>query len=166
MRTTAVIAVALAACAGMAQAQNTSTWAYFEPDDAPLQAGVVSPEGAQLILKCDEPGRRSVYAVIVSPTPLRGSTTRPEVRSIWLTFDAGNRREFRWNYYESSVVAMNSRRDRNLAPFLHNLVEAEALEVRFDPEDAQPFNVDFAVTGARDAIDRVFESCEDESVLD
>lgn len=161
-----IAAAALVACAGAAQAQTSSAWAYFESDNAPLQAGVVSPQGGQLILKCDEPGEGSVFAVIVSPQQLRPSTTRPQVRALWLQFDDGNREEVRWRYYDQSVMALNTRRDRNLGPFLREMVDADRLEVRFDPADSQPFNISFTVTGARDAIDRVFESCEDESVLD
>ena len=166
MRTRVMIAAGLAVCAGMAQAQGGSAWGYFEADGVPLQAGVVSPDGGQLILKCDEPGDGSVFAVIVSPERLRPTTRRPQVRSLWLQFDDGNREEVRWRYYEQSVTALNTRRDRNLEPFLRELVEADRLEVRFDPDGTPPFNIGFTVTGARDAIDRVFESCEDDNVLD
>lgn len=166
MRSGFVAAAAIMATAGAAQAQGGSAWGYFESDNAPLQAGVVSPEGGQLILKCDEPGDGSVFAVIVSPEQLRPSTTRPQVRALWLQFDDGNREEVRWRYYERSVMALNTRRDRNLEPFLAEMVDADTLEVRFDPEDTQPFNITFNVTGARDAINRVFESCEDDSLID
>lgn len=166
MQTKVLLATALAACAAAAQAQGNSAWAYFQPEGAPLQAGVVSPDGGQLILKCDEPGRGSVFAVIVSSERLRPSTTRPQVRSLWLRFDDGNREEVRWRYHEQSVLALNTRRDRNLEPFLRELVNADKLEVRFDPDGIPPFNITFTVTGARDAIDRVFESWEDENVLD
>lgn len=157
---------ALLACASVTQAQGTSAWGYFEADGAPLQAGLVSPDGGQLILKCDEPGDGSVFAVIVSPQRLRPSTTRPQVRALWLTFDGGNREEVRWRYYEQSVMALNTRRDRNLEPFLREMVGADTLEVRFDPADGQPFSINFPVSGAREAIDRVFTSCEDDNVLD
>lgn len=165
MRIGLVAATAVVAVAGAAQAQRGSAWGYFETDGAPLQAGLTSPEGGQLILKCDETGDNSVFAVIVSPQELRPSTTRPQVRSLWLQFDGGNREEVRWRYYESSVMALNTRRDRNLMPFLEQMVDAENLEIRFDPEDTQPFNITFNVSGAREAIERVFESCEDTSGL-
>lgn len=162
-----VMAAALMLAAGSAaHGQGASQWGYFEADGAPLQAGLVSPEGGQLILKCDERGEGSVFAVIVSPERLRPSTRRPQVRSLWLQFDNGSRDEFRWRYYEQSVMALNTRRDRNLEPFLRELVEADRLSVRFDPDGTPPFNISFTVTGARAAIDRVFESCEDENVLD
>lgn len=166
MRTKIVAGAALLACASVTQAQGTSAWGYFEEEGAPLQAGVVSPDGGQLILKCDEPGDGSVFAVIVAPQRLRPSTNRPQVRALWLQFDGGNREEVRWRYYEQSVMALNTRRDRNLEPFLREMVDADTLNVRFDPADGQPFAINFTVTGARDAIDRVFESCEDDSVLD
>lgn len=166
MRTKILAGAALLACASVSQAQGTSAWGYFETDGAPLQAGLVSPDGGQLILKCDEPGDGSVFAVIVAPQRLRPSTNRPQVRSLWLQFDGGSREEFRWRYYEQSVMALNTSRDRNLEPFLREIVEADTLNVRFDPADGQPFAINFTVTGARDAIDRVFESCEDDNVLD
>lgn len=155
----------LLAMGSAGQAQDTSAWAYFESDDAPLQAGVVSPDGGQLILKCDEPGSRSVFAVIVAPQALRPSTDRPQVRSLWLRWDGGNREELRWRYYDTSVMALNTSRDRNLPPFLTDLADADQLEVRFDPADGQPFSINFTVSGARDAIGRVFESCEDDNPL-
>lgn len=166
MRNKFLAGAVLLACASVAQAQGTSVWGYFETDDAPLQAGVVSPDGGQLILKCDEPGDGSVFAVIVAPQRLRPATDRPQVRSLWLQFDGGNREELRWRYYEQSVMALNTSRDRNLEPFLRQMVEADTLDVRFDPADGQPFSISFTVSGARDAIDRVFASCEDDSVLD
>ncbi len=161
-----ITAAALAALLALpAQAQDSS-WAYFGGDGAPLQAGVQGPEGGQLILKCDEPGANEVFAVIFSPTRLRPSTTRPQVRSLFLRFDEGNRIEVRWRYYEQTVLALNTRRDRNLEPFLRDLVDAENLEVRLDPADGTPFELNFHVAGAREAIDRVFSSCEDDNVLD
>lgn len=166
MRKTFVAGAALLACASVTQAQGTSAWGYFEAEGAPLQAGLVSPDGGQLILKCDEPGEGSVFAVIVAPQRLRPSTNRPQVRALWLQFDGGNREEVRWRYYEQSVMALNTSRDRNLEPFLRELVDADTLNVRFDPADGQPFSINFTVSGARDAIDRVFASCGDESVLD
>ncbi|WAT16684.1 hypothetical protein OZN62_06935 [Aurantiacibacter sp. MUD11] len=166
MRTKLIAGIAIAACAGVAQAQGASQWGYFEADGQPLQAGVVSPDGGQLILKCDDTGEGSVFAVIVSPQRLRPSTTRPQVRALWLQFDGGNREEVRWRYYETSVTALNTRRDQTLEPFLRDMVEADQLTVRFDPADSQPFSINFTVTGAREAIDRVFESCEDESIID
>ena len=64
-----LIGAALAACSASVLAQDGS-WAYFEPEGAPLQAGVVAEDGAQLILKCDKPGKRSVYAVVVTNTSM------------------------------------------------------------------------------------------------
>jgi hypothetical protein len=166
MRKTILAGCALLACASVTQAQGTSAWAYFESDDAPLQAGLVSPDGGQLILKCDAPGSRSVFAVIVSPQTLRPSTDRPQVRSLWLRWDGGNREELRWRYYDQSLMALNTSRDRNLPQFLADMADADQLEVRFDPADGQPFSINFTVTGARDAVARVFESCEDDNPLE
>lgn len=165
MKTYFLPGLALAALAGPAAAQDSS-WAYFEPDGAPIQAGVQSANGGQLILKCDETGSNSVFAVIFSPTRLRPATDRPQVRSLWLRYDGGNREEVRWRYYDQTVTALNTRRDNNLEPFLRDLVDASELEVRLEPTDGAPVELNFQVAGSRDAINRVFESCGDRSIID
>lgn len=157
-------ALASLALVGSAQAQE-SAWAYFEPEGAPMQAGLQSANGGQLILKCDERGEGTVFAVIASPSRLRPPSDRPQVRSLWLRYDEGPREEVRWRYYDQTVLALNTRRDSNLAPFLSELVNATNLEIRLDPTDGAPVELNFAVTGARDAIARVFESCGDTNVV-
>jgi len=148
-----------------AQAQS-SAWGYFVPESGPIQAGVQSPEGGQLILKCDEPGKGEVFAVIVSPEQLRPASNRPQVRPLWLKFDDGSRDEDGWRHYENSVTALNTRRDRTLVQFLRDLADASTLEVRLEPSDGNPVLLNFQVAGAREAIARVFESCEDENFIE
>ena len=63
------IAVALLAVPVAAQDQ-ASPWQYYEPEGGTMQAGVVNAQGAQLILKCDKPGKGQVYAVVVTPEKL------------------------------------------------------------------------------------------------
>src|SRR5690606_41556146 len=54
-----IIGLGAVAIAAGASAQNAgSNWAYFEPEDGPMQAGVVNAKGEQLILKCDKPGNK------------------------------------------------------------------------------------------------------------
>ena len=161
----AVAGIAALAAPSQSSAQS-SAWAYFEPDGAPLQAGVQSADGGQLILKCDETGEGEVFAVVVSPSRLRPSTNRPQVRSLWIRFDDGPRKEERWRYYEQSVTALNTSRDQTLVDFLNGMADANMVEIRLEPADGPPFEVNFQINGARDAIARVFESCEDENFVE
>jgi hypothetical protein len=160
----ALSALGLAMASG-AQAQESS-WAYFEPEGAPMQAGLQSANGGQLILKCDETGEDKVFAVIFSPSRLRPPSNQPQVRALWLRYDDGPREEVRWRYYDQTVLALNTRRDSNLGPFLNDLVDATNLEIRLDATDGAPVELNFAVAGAREAIARVFESCRDTNVVE
>jgi len=163
-----VSAIALTAMAGGAKAQDAaadSAWAYFEPEGGLMQAGVQSANGGQLILKCDEAGEDKVFAVIFSPSRLRPPSDTPQVRSVWLRYDDGPREEVRWRYYDQTVLALNTRRDNNLAQFLNDLVAANNVEIRLDPTDGAPVELNFPVAGARDAIARVFESCGDTNIV-
>lgn len=164
MRTLLLAGAVLACLGGSVQAQETA-WAYFEPENGPMQAGVQSPNGGQLILKCDERGEDKVFAVIFSPSRLRPPSNQPQVRSLWLRYDEGPREEVRWRYYDQTVLALNTRRDNNLGQFLADLVDATTLEIRLDPTDGAPVELNFPVAGAREAIARVFESCGDTNIV-
>jgi hypothetical protein len=56
---------------------------------------------------------------------------------------------------------MNTRRDTTLPPFLADLVTASRLEVELQPVDGSPFQLEFDVAGAREAVERIFASCGD-----
>jgi hypothetical protein len=157
------IAVALAAAPAAAQEQ-TSPWQYFEPDGGTVQAGVVNAQGAQLILKCDKPGKGQVYAVVVTPEKLVPPSNQPFVtRALELRFDAGAPREDRWRYYEQSVVAIDQKPTIALSRFLNELAGAAKFHIRMNPERARYVEAEFDVSGARDAIGRVYTSCQDQS---
>ena len=64
---------------------------------------------------------------------------------------------------EQTVVALNTRRAPHLAPFLEFLADANTLRVDLDPVDGGPIRIDFTVTGSREAVRRVYESCQDSS---
>lgn len=150
------------AMAGTAQAQNSS-WAYFEGEGGLLQAGVQGAGGEQLILKCDERGDGEVFAVIFTPTRLKPPSSRPQPRDVRMRFDEGSPFVDSWRYYEQTVMALNTRRERQLPEFLIELADANELEVVLDPVDGSPVEVNFTVTGAREAVARVYESCGDGS---
>jgi hypothetical protein len=160
-----LIAVALAASPAAAQNQ-ASPWQYFEPAGGTVQAGVVNAQGAQLILKCDKPGKGQVFAVVVTPEKQVPPSDKPfDTRALELRFDAGAAIEDRWRYYENSVVAIDQKPTIALTRFLNGLADATKLRVRTHPERARYVEAEFEVAGARDAIARVYASCQDQSPL-
>ena len=156
-----LIGVALAAVSGAAagQAQN---WAYFEQEGQPLQAGVVNAEGAQLILKCDKPGKKSVYAVVVTRENLVPPSTDPAVRPTEVRFDENAPTQDRWRFYDQSAVAINMRGQQALDRFMDGLPTASQLRLRMYVERGRIVEVSFDVAGAQEAINRVYESCKDD----
>jgi len=157
------IAVALAAVPAAAQNQ-ASPWQYYEPAGGTLQAGVVNAQGAQLIIKCDKPGKGQVFAVVVTPEQQIPPTNQPFVtRALELRFDANAPIEDRWRYYENSVVAIDQKPTIALSRFLNELADSAKVLVRTNPERARYVEAEFNVTGAREAIGRVFTSCQDQS---
>lgn len=158
-----MIAVALAAVPAAAQ-EPASAWQYFEPEGGTLQAGVVNAQGAQLILKCDKPGKGQVFAVVVTPEKLVPPSNQPFItRALELRFDADAPIEDRWRYYENSVVAIDQKPTIALTRFLNELAEASKFHIRMNPERARYVEAEFAVGGAREAIGRVYASCGDTS---
>ena len=164
-----ILAVALSAVPVAAQEQAPgpeTPWRYFEPEGGTIQAGVVNAQGAQLLLKCDKPGEDQVYAVVVSPEKLVPPSNDPFVnRALEMRFDAGAPFEDRWRYYEQLVVAIDQKPTIALTRFLTRLADASKFHIRMHPEHARYVEAEFEVTGARDAIARVYASCRDENPL-
>lgn len=165
LRRQAVIAATIIAIGGLATtaAAQDSVWGYFEQNGL-LQAGVQNADGRQLILKCNETGNRKVFARVYSPVAIAPPGVRPVARDVILRFDDGAPETRRWNYEQFTAEAIHTTRIRELPHFLTQLADATTLRVRVDPVDGTPQNIDFAVTGAREAIQRVLESCQDTSV--
>jgi hypothetical protein len=155
------IGVALAAVSVAASGQAPS-WAYFEQEGQPMQAGVVNAQGAQLILKCDKPGKKSVYAVVVTPERLVPPSRDPFVLPTEVRFDENAPLDDRWRYYDQSAVAINMRGQTALDRFMSGLPTASKLRVRMNVERGRTVEVNFDVAGAQEAIERVYESCKDD----
>ncbi len=163
-----MFAVALLAVPAFAQGQTqpASTWQYYEPEGGTLQAGVVNAHGAQLILKCDKPGKGEVFAVVVTPEKLVPPTNQPfSTRALEMRFDADAPIEDRWRYYENSVVAIDQKPTIALTRFLNELADSAKFHIRMNPERARYVEAEFDVSGAREAIGRVYTSCRDQSPL-
>jgi hypothetical protein len=162
-----VMGIALAATCGAALAQNDapSSWGFFEAPDGSYGAGVQASNGAQMILKCDKPGKRSVYAVVVTPHALVPPTASApfQMRPVELRFDARSPVDERWRFYERSAVAIDQTQTKALTRFLTGLASAQAVRVRMNPERGRYVEENFEVAGASDAIAKVYELCGDDS---
>lgn len=156
-----MIGLGLVASAAAAQDAVTN-WRYFEPEGAPMQAGVVNAKGEQLILKCDKPGKGSAYAVVVTPERLVPPARDPYVLPTEVRFDENAPLEDRWRFYDQSAVAINMRGQNALTRFMQGLPTASKLRLRMYVERGRTVEVNFEVAGAQDAIKRVWESCQDE----
>ena len=152
---------AAAALASTAATAQEPAWAYFEDDSGLVQAGVVSEDGDQLILKCDERGNNTVFAAISTQRRLKPPGSHPQMRNVRMRFDTGAPRVDSWRYFDQTAMAYNARRDRQLVDFLVPLADADMVTLMFYPVDGTEFEVVFNVTGTREAAARVYESCRD-----
>jgi hypothetical protein len=161
-----LIGAALAAVSGAALAQDlpATDWAYFEPEDGPLQAGVVAADGSQLILKCDKPGKRSVYAVVATNTSLAPpmSDDRYESHTVTLRMDENAPWNDNWRFNDRFAMAVDKGNTRALTRLLEKLRTADKVELRFKPNNGLQTIVNFGTAGAQDAIARVYAGCKDE----
>ena len=158
------IGMALAAISAPAAAQD-SVWQFYEPEGSTLQAAVLAADGSQLILKCDKPGKRKVYAVVAVPTqlaPAKGAAGY-ESRPVTLTFDNNAPVKDQWRFNDKFAVAMNEVNLRTMTKFAEKLAGASKLNVIMEPFELSPYLTTFDVTGATDALAKVYESCKDES---
>jgi len=165
MRYLIIGAGVVALAAGVSAQENGSNWMYFEPEDGPMQAGVVNAKGEQLILKCDKPGKKSVYAVVVTPDRLVPPSRDPFVLPTEVRFDENPPMDDRWRYYDQSAVAIDMRGQQALTRFMGGLPNASKLRVRMSVERGRTVEVNFDVGGAGEAIKRVYESCQDDAPI-
>ncbi len=158
-----IVGAGLAALAGAAVAQApASKWAYFEPAGQPITAGVVNAEGAQLLIKCDRPGKKSVYVVMVNPAALVPTARDPFLLPTEVRFDENSPQEDRWRFVGNSAMAMDARGNQSLSRLMDGLPTASKLRLRMYLERGRTIEVSFDVAGAQEAISRVYQSCGDD----
>ena len=147
---------------------QTPTWQFYEPGNGTLQAFVVAKDGTQFIIKCDQPGKRKVFAVVVTNSSLVAPMPDNKFESGPVTFraDAGAPQNDNWRYNDKFVMAVDQGNERSLTRLLEQIDGANALEVRLKPLGRTETGVDFDVTGAREAIEKVYTTCKDNSPLD
>jgi hypothetical protein len=156
------------ACAGLSAAAlaQESDWAYADGDGGVMQAGVQSTDGWQFILKCDKPGKGSVYAVVVTTKPLvvtgsKSYTTRPAAISV----DGGPVDRQVWRFVDQFAMAVDYQHDRNLSRTLQMLDGKSKFSIQLEPDRMTTVNSSFNVRGTREAAARVFKSCQDTDPL-
>jgi len=158
-----LIGIGIAALAGTALAQDApSKWMYFEPEGQPIQAGVVNAQGAQLLLKCNAPGKKSVYVIMVNPAPLVPPARDPYILPTEVRFDENAPQEDRWRVTDNFAMAMDARGQLALSRLMDGLPTASKLRLRIYVERGRNVEVIFDVAGASEAIRRVYESCQDD----
>jgi hypothetical protein len=157
------LAVAAVSVGALGQEQ-ASAWGYYEPQGGTLQAGVVGADGSQFILKCDKPGKRKVYAVVVATTSLARPLPDDRFESFPVTvrMDQNSPYEDNWRFNDKFAMAMDQGSTRALTRLLEQLDDASAMEVRFKPLNETQTVIRFNVAGAREAIQRVYASCRDD----
>jgi len=164
----AIGVAALSAVAASAQEQAppaeaaASPWQFFKEDGGRTGASVRSADGSQLVLKCDKPGRREVHAIILSSTErLAVPNSRAVSRPITFQFDGGSPKTESWGFYTQHALAQGKTSDRALARFVTGLRGSSAVKLRLDTGIGSDVVLDFDVTGAREAVTRVYADCND-----
>jgi hypothetical protein len=158
-----LMGIGIAAVAAGASAQApASQWRYFEPAGQPIQAGVVNAQGAQLIIKCEKPGKKSVYVAMANTEPLVPPARDPFLLPTEMRFDEDAPIDTRWRFMGNTAMAMNARGFMTLERLMQGLPTASKLRLRMYVERGREIEVSFDVTGAQEAIDRVYTSCQDD----
>lgn len=173
MRYWLIAAAALAAATGpVIAAEATPGWQFYQDDKATnglLMAFVQSTDGSQFMLKCDKPGKGSVYAVMVATKPVAKPAVKFTMRPVSLRYDAGQIIDDRWRYFGNTVTATDKPGERQLSRLLEKMENAKQLEIRLDPEGVSATGntttsngyTSFDVHDSGLAIQKVYESCKD-----
>lgn len=155
--------VALAALSTAATAQS-SAWGFF---NGGMGAGVQGADGAQLLIKCDKPGKKSVFAVVVSPAnvaaPLPGD--RYESQPVTFRVDGKATQNDNWRFNDKFAMAVNKGNTTSLTRFLQAIDGGSKVHIDLKPLRLAPVSMDFNITGAKEAIAKVYESCKDDNPL-
>lgn len=159
-----LLAFALATASSAALAQDqTASWEFFEEDGGRSGATLRADNGAQLVLKCDKPGRREVHAILLAAGSdrLAVPNERPVSRPITFQFDGRAPRTESWGFYEKYAIAQGKTSDRALARFVTALRNASTVRARLDTGISSDVEMNFDVTGAGQAVSQVYEACRD-----
>lgn len=157
-----VLAVVSAAATG-----QSSAWGFFGGPGMASGAGVQASDGSQLLIKCDKPGKHNVFAVIVATTnqaaPLPAN--KYESQPVTLRMDTGAPWDDNWRFNDKFAMAVDQGTTRSLTRLLQKLADAKTVEVHLKPAAHPVYNTTFNVTGAKEAIAKVYSDCGDTNPL-
>ena len=141
---------------GAAIAQ-TPAWQFYDPGNGTLQAFVIAADGTQLILKCDQPGKRKVFAVVVNNSSLAPPLSDDKFESgpVMFRVDEGAPQNDNWRFNDKFAMAVNQGNVRSLTRLLEQIDGGNTVEVRLKPVGRTETALKFDVAGAREAIEKV-----------
>jgi hypothetical protein len=162
-----VFGVALAALAAVSATAADSAWGFFNTPTGGNGAGVQATDGSQLLIKCDKPGKHSVFAVVVSPLNIAPPLApgRYESDPVALRMDDAAPWDDNWRFNDKFAMAVDQGNTRSLTRFLEKLQGATTFDIRMKPVGKGEVHTNFAVAGAKDAIAKVYAGCKDDSPL-
>ena len=120
--------MAAVAVASPLTAQQGSNWGYFEASGG-FGVGVQSPEGNQLMLKCDKPGKGSVYEAVASTVAMVPPASSSVIRPVKFRFDDKPPFDDRWRFYTHTAAAVDKGVERSLTHFMLELPKAKTVEI-------------------------------------
>jgi hypothetical protein len=161
-----VLGVAAAALSVSATAQN-SAWGFFGGPGMASGAGVQAADGSQLLIKCDKPGKKQVFAVVVATLNIAAPlpNNKYESQPVTLRMDEDAAWDDNWRFNDKFAMAVDQGNTRSLTRLLEQLADAKTVEVHLKPVAKSPYNTSFNVAGAREAINKVYSDCGDTNPL-
>ena len=161
-----MLGLALAAVSAAATAQD-SVWGFFNGDGGAMGAGVQASDGSQLLIKCDMPGKHSVYAVVVSSLNLAPPLPPTQFASgpVTVRMDANAPWDDNWRFNDKFAMAVDKGNVRSLTRLLEKLQNARAFDITMKPVARGEVHTKFNVAGAKDAIEKVYAGCKDNNPL-
>lgn len=161
-----IMGAALAALSVSAGAQ-TSAWGFFGGGNGAAGAGVQASDGSQFLIKCDKPGKRQVFAVVVSTLNLAPpvASNRYESDPVTVRMDQTAPYDDNWRFNDKFAMAVDQGNTRSLTRLLQRLSGASKMEIHLKPVGKGEVFTTFDVTGAKAAIDKVYADCKDVNPL-
>lgn len=157
---------ALAALSAGAAAQN-SAWGFFGGPGMASGAGVQAADGSQLLIKCDKPGKKQVFAVVVATTNQARPLPSNQYESFPVTLRMDDKAPWddNWRFNDKFAMAVDQGNTRSLTRLLQQLADAKTVDVRLKPIEHSIYSTTFNVAGAREAVAKVYADCKDTNPL-
>jgi hypothetical protein len=157
---------ALAVVSATATAQD-SAWGFFGSPGMASGAGVQASDGSQLLIKCDKPGKHSVFGVVVATTNLAAPlpATKYESQPVSVRMDTGAPWDENWRFNDKFAMAVDQGNVRSLTHLLEKLADAKTMTIQLKPLQHSIYTTSFNVAGAKAAIDKVYSDCGDTNPL-